>query len=727
MSSINYELEIIGEKKKYSPRNEFITPIITSKKRIFEITADNSYGKTFILNLLAYALEADKLGNEKILETIKSSISRYDESSSYKLEYNIQLDLPDDKILSLSKKKGEGKLIQIDGSPPIGYNTLHKNLSVIYDVPTNPSERLKAVINDLSNWNNRLENKIKNTTRYFNDITKEFDSVRDEEKITDLKEKLSNQKKEISNQKNKIDDKEKLLSDILKIINLKNLNLLLKKKLELEGKIARKTKVFKTLKKPSKIEKKDETIIKELNSELANTNRNFKDIISKLIRNINNDSEISQLIIDDNNNNKQYSLIKNTDLLDAYNNDDYIKINNSILEAVYFVRDEILRFISEKKNDESYIIHNSYKQFISLLEELMENKIDHLLNTVTTVDSGELKKHLESIINKHKVKNFNALKSFLENDLKTVKGLMAQFGRTKSKLIKESKKKMVDDDESNYYKIHGELKDLKDSLKKVKNNFDLTRANCANDLNINDLNRLDSIEKISDFSLSIKNNIEKPSLLDEINNSKGLLEKEIRELNNKREQLKTEKGMTTVSLDREQAKNTSKYNDEQKEKIKMLRRALMVINNNLISFKQVITKIDTGVLNEFNDQEDILFMELAGRIIAYSMDNKLLRADGKFVKLNFYDMVKQNFHCDGDMIIKKDDVSTGLASANYLKQRIDNVDGEYVVVLLDEIGNMAQNAIDKVIESIKSLEKQNRLVLAVLTRPRSKGIKVIEY
>ena len=107
--------------------------------------------------------------------------------------------MPDDKILSLSKKKGEGKLIQIDGSPPIGYNTLHKNLSVIYDVPTNPSERLKAVINDLSNWNNRLENKIKNTTRYFNDITKEFDSVRDEEKITDLKEKLSNQKKEISN------------------------------------------------------------------------------------------------------------------------------------------------------------------------------------------------------------------------------------------------------------------------------------------------------------------------------------------------------------------------------------------------------------------------------------------------------------------------------------------------------------------------------------------------
>ena len=135
----------------------------------------------------------------------------------------------------------------------------------------------------------------------------------------------------------------------------------------------------------------------------------------------------------------------------------------------------------------------------------------------------------------------------------------------------------------------------------------------------------------------------------------------------------------------------------------------------------------SGLLTKFESHEDIQFMELAGKIIAYSMDNKLLRADGVFAELKFYDMVKQEFHCGGDLIVKKDDVSTGLASANYLKQRIDNIDGDYVVVLLDEIGNMAQNAINTVIESIKKLEKQNRLVLAIFTRPKSDGIKIIEY
>ena len=55
--------------------------------------------------------------------------------------------------------KGKGKIIQIDGGPPLSYNTLHKNLSVIYDVPTNPSERLNAVIKDLGEWNENLKTK----------------------------------------------------------------------------------------------------------------------------------------------------------------------------------------------------------------------------------------------------------------------------------------------------------------------------------------------------------------------------------------------------------------------------------------------------------------------------------------------------------------------------------------------------------------------------------------
>ena len=178
---------------------------------------------------------------------------------------------------------------------------------------------------------------------------------------------------------------------------------------------------------------------------------------------------------------------------------------------------------------------------------------------------------------------------------------------------------------------------------------------------------------------------------------------------------------------KEDSRKPSLYNDDQKKKIKQFLQYLYMVNRNMRSFNDLISNIEKNNLSGFKDKEDLSFIELAGKIIAYSMDNKLLRAEGNYINLEYYDMLNQQFHCSDNIIINKADVSTGLASANYLKQRIENVEGKYVVVLLDEIGNMAKNAIDKVIESLKKLENQNRLVLAVLTRPNSNGIEVIEY
>jgi hypothetical protein len=512
-----------------------------------------------------------------------------------------------------------------------------------------------------------------------------------------------------------------------KILNLKKLSLLFKKNVELEVKINKKIKQFKSLKKPVKIEKKDELKIQQLNIDLAKLEKDFKEIISKLIHEINNDVEISELITNDSSIIKYYNLIKDTEIKDIFSSSNYVLAQQKFIESIGYIKDAILRFIIEKKNGKSYMIHNSYKQLIDLLEELMENEIDHILKNATTVESVKLKNQLESIIHEHKVKDYEALKRFLNNDLKLIKGYLSQFMRTQNQLKKENKKKLVNDDDSKYYMLQANLKDLKDTFKKVKNNLTLTTATCANELNIKDLSNFNSLEKISDLQYNLESKIGTPKLLEDISSSKVIIEKDLRDLTRIVDDLETQKRLTDRSFKMEDAKNPSKYNDEQKIKIKAFLRTIQIINNNLLAFRTLILNIEKGDLSSFKDVEDIQFMELAGKIIAYSMDNKLLRADGVYAQLNFYDMIRQEFHCDGDIIIKKADVSTGLASANYLKQRIENVEGKYVVVLLDEIGNMAQNAINKVIESIKKLENQKRLVLAVLTRPNSNGIKIIEY
>lgn len=727
MNNIDYTLKIMGEKKTYHPREEFILPIINSNKKIFEITADNSYGKTFVLNLLAYALEADKLDDERILKSIKESISRYDDETAYGLNYEIDLKLPDNKKLSLSKTTGRGKIIQIDGGSPINHKILHRDLTVIYDVPTNPNERLNAVIKDLGTWNENLRSKIIKIAKYFSDISKEFDSVRNEDKIEKLEKETLLTKKHIEDFDKRIQIKESWIFELEIYSNLKNLSLFLEKRLLLESKLVKKQKAFKLLKKPSKIEKKDELKIRNFNNQLAVLEKQFKEIISKLIAEINKDSELEELISDDKAITEYYDFIKNTEINDIIQSDNYVSMQKKYIGSIDYIKDIILRFILEKKNNKSYIIHNSYKDLINLLEELVENEIDHFLKNAISVDSKKLKNSLEAIINDHKVKDYDALKSFLITGLKPLGGYIIQYMRIQSQLNKENKKKLVDDDGSIYYKTEAEIKEIKQTLKSIKNKFDLTCAQCANDLKISDLSRFDSLDKLSALQYNVKQKISNPQLLENLNFSKADIERKLRDLREKIKSLDSDRRLNERALEMEKAKKPSRYNDAQKNKIKSFLHIITLINVNLKSYADLISKIEGGNLSEFTAQEDVKFMELAGKIIAYSMDNKLLRADGDFVNLEFYNMIKQEFHCENGIIIKKDDVSTGLASANYLKQRIENVEGKYVVVLLDEIGNMAQNALDSVISSIKKIEDQNRLVMAVFTRPNSNGIKIIEY
>ena len=113
--------------------------------------------------------------------------------------------------------------------------------------------------------------------------------------------------------------------------------------------------------------------------------------------------------------------MKDTEIKDIFSSDNYVLAQQKFIDSIEYIKDVILRFIIEKKNGKSYIIHNSYKQLIDLLEELMENEIDHILKNATTVESVKLKNQLESIINEHKVKNYESLKRFLNNDLKPIK------------------------------------------------------------------------------------------------------------------------------------------------------------------------------------------------------------------------------------------------------------------------------------------------------------------
>jgi hypothetical protein len=185
--------------------------------------------------------------------------------------------------------------------------------------------------------------------------------------------------------------------------------------------------------------------------------------------------------------------------------------------------------------------------------------------------------------------------------------------------------------------------------------------------------------------------------------------------------------MNKLRWEKEEEKPKNIFSDAAQIAIKNFTKNLALVIQNLKGFEQVISDIEDGNLDKYKEEEDLSFMKIAGKIIAYSMDNKILRPDGYYVVLENYDMIKKVFECENEVKIRKEDISTGLASANYLRQRIENMEGEYVIILLDEIGNMAKDTLIEVIKSIKKIDDEGRLVMALLTKPSSEGILINEY
>ena len=290
--------------------------------------------------------------------------------------------------------------------------------------------------------------------------------------------------------------------------------------------------------------------------------------------------------------------------------------------------------------------------------------------------------------------------------------------------MEESKKKGVDSDGEKYYMLKSEIENLNSRLQTNKLTIERNRYNLARDLGYEPslLDSLDEVRKIKDYIQSkVPSYINFNNLTQELNT----LNRESKQLDEQIKEKDKNVGFYKALLTNESNKIKSQYSDDQQQKIKNFKRRLQMIIANFKSFSDLIININDGNLDRLENDEDVKFINVAGKIIAYSMDNKILRSDGKYVILEYYDLKKKEFYCAGDIIIRKDDISTGLASANYLRQRIENVEGDYVLILLDEIGNMAQDTLHEVIKSIKKLEEQNRLVIAVLTQPSGNKEQII--
>ena len=116
INSLNYQLikqpNTISE-EVFSPNEKLTKFIKENKSRILVIQASNSSGKSFLLNIIAYAFYALNLDKDELPDSLRRSINYLIDEGHQKIDYNISISDPDGFNIESSKDAITNKPIVI--------------------------------------------------------------------------------------------------------------------------------------------------------------------------------------------------------------------------------------------------------------------------------------------------------------------------------------------------------------------------------------------------------------------------------------------------------------------------------------------------------------------------------------------------------------------------------------------------------------------------------------
>ena len=453
---IDYKLKILGEKEEFEPRKEFIAPIEKSESKVFQIFADNGFGKTFLLNLIGYACFSDKLEDKFILKSLKESISRYGDEDSYDLSYKLVLDLPDGKTLTLKKDSNKKRCYEIDGETHYDHNRLHESIAVLYDVPTDPSERLNAVIKDIGIWNPNLEKKLTHYWEYLRSVQSDFLNVKDEAKIKNYKDNISHLENDIGGKTVSLNQTSDSIGQLIICQDLNDLLREYSRKGRIESELFKLEKRFKKLSKPKKIQKADEAIIINIQKDKERVRIEVNGILLTFISLIDETPELSKLISASKSSADSLMITRGVNVDELLDSDSYKEDLDVLMNSISQLEEEVSLFVRKEEMGKKYVAYNFLKNLLDQIDNLVESEAEGVLEEITKINSNTLIDEIKKNLSLNEVPDYSELKIFFKERLPKIKSLLAELWRLNGSLIKNSNKKGIDDEGELYYRLKGE-------------------------------------------------------------------------------------------------------------------------------------------------------------------------------------------------------------------------------------------------------------------------------
>jgi len=198
---IDFKYVLTVDMKTSAPEYRPDPNMPTHLRNIFKISGPNSSGKSTFMNIVALATHG--LKTPSITKSIKARIEDLIESDYKTLEFDLRMEDPVSKTVLRAEKKKDTRDITLyesvngEREKILAPDTFLQRYKLIYDIPENPTGRIKELASELKDWQKGYLDYFYTFQTYVSNTHKDVESSRDERALREKNSELNDARKDL--------------------------------------------------------------------------------------------------------------------------------------------------------------------------------------------------------------------------------------------------------------------------------------------------------------------------------------------------------------------------------------------------------------------------------------------------------------------------------------------------------------------------------------------------
>ncbi|MDD4429050.1 MAG: AAA family ATPase [Paludibacter sp.] len=719
MLQVDYEIsrkEGEGNDRTFYP--DVALKIIESNAVYLE--APNAKGKSSLLNVLAISLYGHKLdgSDSRISPTLKSNIEYMMQREDQAFTFDVRF----------SSKNGAIQLISIKNNPKsndiviqeinngksrvLPFQVFRDEYYLVYDIPENPLNRLKEILIEVDDQQDRYKKKVSGFKEYLEEIKKQLARSRDENAIQDLKLTITSHTMNIEELEANINK----VSEEIKIIEpfyaLRGFVQAAKTSASLTDTIERKGK---EIKKFEKSKKRHNTVYSKKKRDLERMIGSVGQQMTQLsiqLENIFIESGDMKLHVED------FQKIEFYRAIETY------KVNPAINKELEYFTTEINRYKERKEVREAARKGEFFEDILKILETYRgidifipgtDKNIVELINLIRP--EYEKNKEYTDIYMR-----LNQCNTTISQIKQTVDSLPRHLDSLK---VAFNKQQEMSETAPEPQEIDNEIERLSEDLEKeLTKTRKYARTAEKYGFKVNDMDEI-TIQKLIQQIVDENNQFLRVFQQDE-----NKISELLNELSGKIIRLSEDKSRVQQMVD-QYNQRLSDFENREKHKydayvseIEEISSIVDSLEFDLISYKKLLNSVRNG--EKLKDDLGIKYNDQISQYLALKIPE--FPYIDEFVRPVKIDFILQKIYMDTGREIDMKDISTGQAMSMYIQTILNRPsdDKRKLIVIFDEASTMDSNSFQPIKRTLERLIENNRLIFALFARAIDGDMKITE-